>query len=268
MSENVIIMKCWKNRFDEKTLKNGIKFKDKIADIAFKGNTFKACVKNRYDVELVIEDNILYGMSCSCSKKTGCGHEAGLLYFLDEFPEILEDFNEKNASTRICEINLDHSLEIISPAKAVKFLSHEFKNDSRLKYRFMKYFEEESLIDEKEYRAKLKYILKHGREPGFRNHGHYNIKKIGNEIKKFLLDDIEILICEKEYGLAYELLDEIIGIFIDQRYWDIPVWYGIMDCCTQYCYTLSRQDVLSESQRKKMKRYREDIDYMVYKLRR
>ena len=53
-------------------------------------------------------------MTCSCSKKSACAHEAGVLYFLDEFPEILEDFNQKNTSQIISERNVEDSLNIIS----------------------------------------------------------------------------------------------------------------------------------------------------------
>lgn len=142
-------MKCWKYNFDETTLKNGIKFKNDVTHISNEDYIFKACVKDKYHVELTIQDDILYDMSCSCSKKSSCAHEAGVLYFLDEFPEILEDFNQKNTSQIISERNVEDSLNIISPSKALKFLRHEFRNDSRLKYRFIKYFENESLIDKK-----------------------------------------------------------------------------------------------------------------------
>ena len=259
-------MKCWKNSFDEKTLKNALKFKDDITDISNDGYTFKACVKGRYHVELIIQDNILYDMSCTCSKKSGCAHEAALLYFLEEFPEILEDFNEKNTG-EVIRTNVEYTLNRISPGNLLKFVRHEFRNDPKLKYRFAKYFERESIIDKKEYERKLKDILKYGKEDGFKKHGHYDIRRVGTPLKKFLRDDLEILITQKEYELAYRLVDEITSIFMDEYYWDTPVWYDMMDYCSQHCYTLSTKSCLIKSEREKMRQRYERIDYMTYKLK-
>lgn len=243
-------MKCWKSNFNDKTLKDRIKFKDSITDIRNDGYVFKACVKGKYQVELTIQDDILYDMSCSCSKKSAWAHESGLLYFLDDFPEILEDFKNKTSDlNKISKTDVNKELKIISPNKLVKFLKKEFKKNPKIKYDYIKHFSDESLIDEKSYERKLKGILRRGKGRGFSNHGYYDLEKIGSELKKFLKKDIQVLFDVGEYAFAYKMLSEIMEIFIDQFYWMEDVWYDIAYYYRQYCYDLFELDVLSESEK-------------------
>ena len=159
-----IDMNCWENHFNEKTLKQGLKYKNNIENITYDGYTFHATIKskNDFDVELIIQDNLLFDMGCSCSKKSACAHEAGALYFLEEFPEILEDFKEENKHEKISQIDVSDDLKVISDSKLKKFLKKEFKNNPKLKYNFIKQFSTESLIDSKAYERKLKQILRNG----------------------------------------------------------------------------------------------------------
>ena len=62
-------MNCWKNNFNEKTLNQAIKYKNNIENINYDGYTFRATVKSKFSVELIIQDNLLFDMSCSCDKK-------------------------------------------------------------------------------------------------------------------------------------------------------------------------------------------------------
>ena len=258
-------MKCWKNNFNKKTLKDAVKFKENISDISNEGYKFKARVKDKYDIELIIQDDILYDMSCTCSKKSSCVHEAGVLYFLEEFPEILEDFNDKTQDLdKISKTDVNKNLKIISPNKLVKFLKKEFKKNPRIKYDFIKYFSDESLIDEKSYERKLKGILKRGKAMGFSHHGYYNLNKIGSELKKFLKKDIGILFEIGEYRFAYKLLNEIMEIFIDQIYWVDNAWYDIAYYYRQYCFMLFDLDVLSESEKLKIQSHLYHINNILF----
>ena len=258
-------MKCWKNGFDEKTLENAVKFKDEITDISNDGCTFKACAKGRYHVELIIQDDILYDMSCTCSKKSGCAHEAALLYFLEEFPEILEDFKTKTADIeKISKANVDKDLKVISKDKLVKFIKKEFKKNPKTKYDFMKHFSEESLIDGKAYARKLKGILRKGKERGFSNHGYYSLEKIAGDLKRFMKKDIQILIDLKEYPLAYELLNEIMDIFIDPIYRRADAWYDIAYYYRQYCYILIEEGVLSPEEEEHIQGHFSHINYILF----
>ena len=220
-------MDCWKINFKKTALKQGVKIKDNISDVEYDGYSFKATVKDKedFEVELIIQDGLLFDMSCTCSKKGNCNHEAAVLYFLEEFPEILEDFEDD--AQKIKKMNLNDDLKIISESQLIKFLKKEFRKNPKVKYDFIKYFSEESLIDKKAYEKKLKKIIRRGKEPGFSYHGYYNLTIIGSDLKKFMKKDIGILIDQGEYKFAYNLLNEIMDKFIDQIYWDQSHWYDI-----------------------------------------
>ena len=240
-------MNCWKNNFNEKTLKQGIKYKNKIKNISYDGYTFKASIKskNEFNVELVLQDNILFDMSCSCSKKSSCAHEAGVLYFLEEFPEILEDFTDDSEHEKIADIDISADLKVISEAKLKKFLKKEFKKNSKLKYNFIKQFKNESLIDSKAYERKLKGILRNGgKEFGF-----YKLHNMRTPLKRFIKKDIDILIQQNEYKLAFRLLNEIMDLFIDQIYWDDDAWYEIAYYYREHIYFLLENGEFSENEK-------------------
>lgn len=231
-------MKCWKTNFKKTPLKQGLKYKENITDINYDGRTFTATVKAKedYGVELTIQDDILFDMSCECSAKTPCAHEAAALYFLEEFPEVLEDFD--GDVEKIRKISVNDELKIISETQLIKFLKKEFRKNPKLKYDFIKHFSEESLIDKKAYEKKLNGILRRGREPGFSHHGFYNLRSIGSDLKKFMRNDIQIIMDQKEYKFALKLLNEIMDIFIEDIYWRENAWYDIAYYYREYCYFL------------------------------
>lgn len=255
-------MECWQSNFNNKTLKDGLKHKDNIKDTYYDGYTFTAAVKS-YDVELIIQDDMLFDMSCTCSKKSPCAHQAGVLYFIEEFPEVLRDYTGENIE-KISKINMNNDLKIISDTKLKKFLKTEFKRNPKLKYNFIKHFSNESLVDEKAYGKKLKKILKRGREAGFANHGFYDLRIIGSDVKKFMKKDIRLLVDLGEYKIAYDLLNEIMDIFIDQIYWDDRHWYDIAHHYREYAYELFEKNVLTQSQMKHMKSHIRIINPIVF----
>ncbi|WP_296882757.1 hypothetical protein [uncultured Methanobrevibacter sp.] len=245
-------MNCWKKNFNKTTLKQGLKYKNNIGNISYDGYTFKAIItsKNEFNVELVLQDNLLFDMSCSCSKKSSCAHEAGVLYFLEEFPEILEDFTDDSEHEKISDIDISADLKVISESKLKKFLKKEFKKDPKLKYSFIKQFSTESLIDSKAYERKLKRILRNGGK----EFGYYKLHNMRTPLKNFVKKDICTLIEQKEYKLAYRLLNEIMDLFIDQVYWDDDAWYEIAYYYREYIYFLLENGEFSNSERLYVKR--------------
>ena len=245
-------MNCWKNNFNKTTLKQGLKYKNNIGNISYDGYTFKASnkSKNEFNVEFVLQENILFDMSCSCSKKSSCAHEAGVLYFLEEFPEILEDFTDDREHEKISDMDISADLKVISESKLKKFLKKEFKKDPKLKYSFIKQFSTESLIDSKAYERKLKRILRNGGK----EFGYYKLHNMRTPLKNFMKKDIYTLIEQKEYKLAYRLLNEIMGLFIDQVYWDDDAWYEIAYYYREYIYFLLENGEFSNSERLYVKR--------------
>ena len=255
-------MECWQSNFNNKTLNDGLKHKGNVEDVYYDRYTLHASVKS-YDVELILQDDILFDMSCSCAKKSSCAHEAGVLYFIEEFPEVLNNISEENTE-KISKININNDLKIISDSKLKKFLKSEFKRNPKLKYNFIKYFSEESLIDEKALEKKLKTILKRGREPGFSNHGFYNLRSIGSELKKFMKKDIRLLIDLGEYKFAYKLLNMIMDIFIDQIYWDVNHWYEIAYYYREYAYELIERNILTDRQKEHMTGHIDTISNRIF----
>ena len=238
-------MNLWKENFNEKTLNQGIKYKNNVEDIAYDGYMFKATVNSKFNVELIIQDSVLYDMSCSCSKKSSCGHEAGLLYFLEEFPEILEDLSKDSVSEKIVDIDISEDLKVISESKLKKFLKKEFKKNSKLKYNFIKQFKNESIIDSKSYERKLKGILRNGGK----EFGYYKLHNMRTPLKRFIKKDIDVLIHQNEYDLAFKLLNEVMDLFIDQIYWDDDAWYEIAYYYREYIYFLLENGKFSENDR-------------------
>ena len=58
-------MNCWKNNFNEKTLKQGLKYKNNVENISYDGYTFKASIKTKNEVKVqrIFQDNLLFDMS-------------------------------------------------------------------------------------------------------------------------------------------------------------------------------------------------------------
>ena len=244
-------MNGWKNNFNEKVLKQGLKYKNNTSIVDYDGYSLKANIKsnNTFNVELVLQNGILFDMECSCSKKSSCAHEAGVLYFLDEFPEVLEDFPKSSDVTDISQIDVSDDLKIISDSKLKKFLKKEFKNNLKFKYDFIKYFKEESLIDIKSYEKKIKKILRHGKGQGFSNHGYYELHRIGSDLKKFINNDIDLLIEQRDYKNAYVFLNQIMDTFIDQIYWDEDAWYDIAYYYREYCFILLESNEITSDEK-------------------
>lgn len=199
-------------------------------------------------------------MTCTCSKKSPCAHEAGLLYFLEEFPEILEDYTKDTKADKIRDININDDLKVISDSKLKKFLKKEFKKNPKLKYDFIKQFSEESLIDSKEYERKLKQILRNGgKEFGF-----YKLHNMRSPLKNFIKKDICTLIRQNEYKLAFKLLNDIMDIFIDDIYWDDDAWYDIAYYYREYTQFLLENGKFSKDEKLHVKRNVRIINNIVF----
>ncbi len=253
-------MNCWKNNFNEKTLKQGIKYKNDVENIAYDGYAFNATVKSKFDVELILQDNLLYDMNCNCSKKSSCAHEAGLLYFLEEFPEILEDYAEETDFEKISDIDINGDLKVISESKLKKFLKKEFRKNPKLKYNFIKHFSSESLIDTKAYERKLKQILRNGGK----EFGYYKLHNMRTPLKNFIKKDIYTLIQQNEFELAFKLLNNIMDHFIDPIYWSDDAWYEIAYYYREYVTFLLRHGKFRKEEESHVKKNVDKINDIVF----
>lgn len=253
-------MDSWKSNFNETTLKQGIKYKGNVENYTYNGYAFNATVKSKFEVELIVQDNMLFDMSCTCSKKSSCAHEAGLLYFLEEFPEILEDLSEGTDADKIADQDVSEDLKVISDSKLKKFIKKEFKKNPKLKYDFIKQFKTESLIDAKAYEKKLKRILRNGGK----DMGYYRLRNMRTPLKNFMKKDIDILIQQEEYDLAFKLLNEIMDIFIDPIYWNDDAWYEIASYYRVYINFLLRNGNFTQKDRANARRNLSQINDIVY----
>ena len=68
-------------------------------------------------------------------------------------------------------------------------------------------------------------------------------------LKKFIKKDIYTLIEQKEYRLAYRLLNDIMNLFNDQIYWDDDAWYEIAYYYRKYIYFLFENCEFSNAER-------------------
>lgn len=232
-------------------------FKGKIEDIEHTPYSIKANVKTSrvFNVELLLEEDVFLDVCCSCSSKSHCVHEAVFLKFIDEYPELLDDhekFYDKNES--LLNVDTENMLKNISQAKVNTFLKKEFRSNPKFKYDFIKHFQNNSLIDKKEFEKKLKRIFNNAKAPGFSYDGFYNMNSLSKPLKQFMREDIKKLINLEEYEFACKLLNDIMDKLDDNIYLDYRSFYNAIYYYQDYSDILLDKK-LSKKSRSKMQEH-------------
>ena len=106
------------------------------------------------------------------------------------------------------------------------------------------------MIDSKANERKLKRILRNGEK----EFGYYKLYNIRTPLNNFIKKDICTLINQKEYRLAYRLLNEIMDLFNDQIYWDDDAWYDIAYYYREYIYFLFENGEFSNAEKSYVER--------------
>ena len=250
-------MNSWKYLFTKSILEKADKFKGKIDDIEHTPTSIKAVVKStrEFNVELLLEEDLFLDVSCSCSAKSHCVHEAIFLKFIDEYHEIVDDhksyYNKKNS---LLNEDTENILKNISKTKLNSFIKKEFKQNPKFKYDFIKYFNKTSLIDKKAYEKKLKRIFNNAKGPGFSYDGYYDMRSLAKPLKQYMREDIKRLVNLKEYEFACKLLNDIMDeldneIYLDDKSFDNAIYYY------QDYADILLEEKLSQKNRNKMQKH-------------
>ena len=248
-------MNAWKNLFNDKILEKAEKYKTKISDIKHDSNKLTASVKSskQFNVSLIVEDGILLDCDCSCSAKGYCVHEAAFLYFLDEYPEIIEDHKQYyKKEDSLLHRDTGNLLKNASKAKLVSFINKEFKINPKLKYDFIKHFENTSVIDKRAYEKKLKSIFSNGKGRDYSYSGYYDMDSLAKPLKKFMRSDIKVLMNVAEYNLACNLLLYIMDELHDLIYFDNYHFPNIANYYYNYADMLLNNDAISRDDKEKL----------------
>ena len=246
-------MNSYKNQFSKTILEKADKFKGEITDIKHTTSTIRATIKTNkeFNVKFIIEEGIMFDSNCSCSSKTHCVHEAVFIKFLEEYPEILEDHKEYyKKSESVLNVNTDYILKYVSSTKLNSFMKKEFKKNLRLKYDFIKYFQDKSLIDKKIYEKKLNTLFIQSKGEGFSYDGYYDLRKLANPLKRYMREEIKELIEMEECQFASELLNTIMDRLHDEIYFvDRTIDY-IVYYFQDYADILIYEDISKETKDK------------------
>ena len=247
-------MNSWKYLFTKNMLEKADKFKGKIDEVEHTATSIKAVVKStrEFNVELLLEEDIFLDVSCSCSAKSLCVHEAIFLKFIDEYPEILEDYKSHyNKNKSLLNEDTENILKNISNTKLNSFLKKEFRQNPKFKYDFIKHFSNTSLIDKKAYEKKLKRIFNNAKAPGFKYDRYYKMSSLSKPLKQFMREDIKRLVNLKEYEFACKLLNDIMDELDDEIYLDDRSFFNAIYYYQDYADILL-EEKLSQKSRSKM----------------
>ena len=127
-------MKAWEKLYEPDVLEEAINLADSVKIISNDGVEIIAEVEN-YKVKTYIQYNSPSYLSCSCSSRLSCKHEAALVFYLKDHSELYlknQDFDEV--------------FDLVSQNDLKDFLLNEFKNNSDLKNKFLRGFPIISLI--------------------------------------------------------------------------------------------------------------------------
>lgn len=238
-------------------LKRQINLREKIDNIQHTSSTINATIKStrEFNVELILEEDIFLDVTCSCSSKSHCVHEAIFLKFIDEYPEILEDHKKYyNKDKSLLNEDTDSILKNISKTKLDSFIKKEFKRNPKFKYDFINHFHHNSLIDKKTYEKKLKRIFNNAKGRGFSYSGYYDIDSLSKPLKQFMREDIKKLVNLKEYEFASKLLNDIMDILDNEIYLDDRSFYNAIYYYQDYSEILLDKK-LSKNNKEKMQNH-------------
>jgi len=247
-------MNSWKYIFTKSILEKADKFKGKIDNIEHTPTSIKAIIKStrEFNVELILEEDLFLDVSCSCSAKSHCVHEAIFLKFIDEYPEIVDDHKSYyNKKKSLLNEDTENILKNISKTKLNSFIKKEFKQNPKFKYDFIKYFNNASLIDKKAYEKKLKRIFNNAKGPEFSYGGYYDMRSLAKPLKQFMREDIKRLVNLKEYEFACKLLNDIMDELDNEIYLDDRSFYNAIYYYQDYADILL-EEKLSQKNRNKM----------------
>lgn len=209
-------MKAWEKLYESDVLDEAINLADNVKIISNDGIEIIAPIDG-FEVKTYIEYNSPSYLSCNCSSRYSCKHEAALVYYL------------KNHSDLYLKTpDFDETLNLVSHDDLKEFLLDEFKDNPDLKDKFLKRFSN-NFIDKNYYSDKLDDIFKRGEGRDFEYHGFYDLDLMDDYLYDFLFNDISDILSAGEYDFACDLLIRIAVLLNDEVISTYDSWYNLDD---------------------------------------
>ena len=209
-------MKAWEKLYRVKDLDEAVTLADNIKIISNDGVQIIAQVGD-FKVETYIQYASPSCPSCSCSSVYSCKHEAAIVYYLKNHPEL---YLENQSINEVFYIITDDELK--------DFLKDEFQLNPDLKDRFLKRFSDNS-IDKNYYNNKLSKIFRKGGGRDFEYHGFYDLDRMEDGLYDFISSDISNILSAGEYDFACELMIRIAELLNDEVVSTHDSWYNLAD---------------------------------------
>lgn len=209
-------MKAWERLYDSDVLDEAIDLADIVKIISNDGVEIIAQVEG-FNVETYIQYKSPSYLSCNCPSRKSCKHEAALVYYLINHPELY-----------LKKPDFDEVFDLVSKNDLKDFLLNEFKDNPDLKDKFFKRFSNNS-IDKDYYNKKLDDIFKRGEGRDFKYHGFHDLDLMETSLIDFMLNDIGDILSVREHNFACDLLIRIAKLLNDEVISSHDSWYDLVE---------------------------------------
>ena len=221
-----MVVKAWQKQYSAKELDEALEIVDDVKIKRRCDDEIIAMVGD-FQVETIIEFGSPSCLSCGCPSLRPCRHEAALVYYIINHPELhskKQDFDE--LFNLVCEDDLKN------------FLKEEFKTNSDLKERFIRHFSPDP-INRDYYSDKLSDIFTRGEGRDFEYHGFYDLDLMEDELYGFIFSDISDILASGEHDFACELMIRIAKLLNDEVISTHNSWYDLADRFMEQVHALS-----------------------------
>lgn len=238
-------MKGWYLTFDDESLDGAKNCKVEISHVE-EGEIIAKV--DGFEVMAPIVFHSPHYVSCNCKSKYPCKHEAALIYYLEEHPELL------NGSQSEADL-----ISSIDEYQLREFLKNEMKRNFQLKKDFLEEFGKESVIDKQYYVDKLNQVFRSGEDRYFADFGIYNIDMMEYGLSEFIDNELSKILEMREHSFACSLVEKIAEILGDDLAVSYDSWYGIVEDFMEYVYILEDSIYLTSNERKSLERATSEI---------
>ena len=236
----------WRDEFSNDVLDKSKDYIDSIYEVKILDKQINANLRKsaHFHVYLLLDDDceVSY-MTCTCSKKSHCRHQAAVLQYIED-----NNLVEKETEYRKLLKSVDENL-------LKEYLLEIFYDNPCLKEDFISKFKKEPKIYAAYYFDKLERIIDGARGSDYVNFGYYDIDVLARGIEVFLDYEVEDLMKIRQYEIVFELLDKMAGVLNDEMYTNEFSWF---DACQRYCdiaYKLEETYVLSDDQLERLQEH-------------
>ena len=219
----------WENQFSRTYLERAKRFE--VVDVKNDSKMLTAGIKGKkFKVGVHIKYGSPTSFFCSCSRRGHCEHEAAVLYYIENHPEL---FTKPDKSEEI--------LNKIDVDNLKSFVLNELRTNETFKEKFLTEFVGKDFVDEDYYFNRLDSITTRGYI-----HGFYDFAKIGGQLCDFIEDDLEDLLNRGYFELSCKLLIELSDILSSEYVEEDFEHYDVVESYYDYFTPLLESTLLSD----------------------